>query len=228
MAQSIASVSSSLKDQALAFLNPLFLARIAVELGYGWRNTPLALPNLVALFARQILNGNCSMPELARAAGSLFTPEAFCIARGKLPIPFLRRLLGRIGDLAGPGNGRWKGHRLWHLDGTGLSMPDTPALQKRFGQSGQQKPGCGFPCVHLLCLFDVAGGLLRDCIPAPLRTHDMADAGKLHGWTAPKVSVTVDDQLLDASRYRAQIHEQDLIVWIEGRFAQPIELMFAA
>jgi hypothetical protein len=59
-------------------------------------------------------------------------------------------------------------------------MPDTPALQKRFGQSGQQKPGCGFPTAHVLCLFDVGTGMLRDCIPSPLRTHDLADAGKLH------------------------------------------------
>jgi hypothetical protein len=66
------------------------------------------------------------------------------------------------------------------MDGTGISMPDTPQLQRHFGQSGQQKPGCGFPVAHVLCLFDVASGLVRDAIVSPLRTHDMADAGKLH------------------------------------------------
>lgn len=66
------------------------------------------------------------------------------------------------------------------MDGTGISMPDTPELQKHFGQSGQQKPGCGFPVAHVLCLFDATRGLLRDAIVSPLRTHDMADAGKLH------------------------------------------------
>lgn len=181
MAESIAHISLALKDQTLAFLNPQFIACLAKEAGFSWRNTPLALPNLIAWFARQILGGNLSMPELARQAGSIFTPEAFCIARGKLPIAFLRRLLQRICDLAGAREDRWKGHRLWHMDGTGISMPDTPALQKHFGQSGQQKPGCGFPTSHVLCLFDVATGMLRDCIPSPLRTHDMADAGKLHG-----------------------------------------------
>ena len=180
MASSIAHASLSLKNKALAFLDPLWIAGIASEAGFSWRNTPLALPNLVAWFARQILGGNLSMPELARRAGSRFTPEAFCIARGKLPIAFLRRLLERICDLAGATEGRWKGHRLWHMDGTGISMPDTPALQKRFGQPPAQKPGCGFPVAHVLCLFDVATGLLRDSIISPLRTHDMADAGKLH------------------------------------------------
>jgi hypothetical protein len=180
MASSIAHAALTLKQKALAFLDPLFIASVAREAGYSWRNTPLALPNLIALFARQILGGNLSMPELARLAGSAFTPEAFCIARGKLPVRLLHALLERICELAGDAQGRWKGHRLWHMDGTGISMPDTPALQQRFGQSGQQKPGCGFPTTHVLCLFDVATGMLRNCIPSPLRTHDMADAGKLH------------------------------------------------
>ncbi|HWH70589.1 MAG TPA: IS4 family transposase [Candidatus Sulfotelmatobacter sp.] len=185
MASSIAQLPLSLKQKAAAFLNPVFIATVARPLGFTWRNTPLALPHLVAFFARQILGGNLSMPELARRAGSAFTPEAFCIARGKLPITLLRHLLQRIGEAAGAAEGRWKGHRLWHMDGTGISMPDTPALQKRFGQSGQQKPGCGFPTSHVLCLFDVASGLLQDCIPSPLRTHDMADAGRLHPYLAP-------------------------------------------
>src|ERR1035437_10096597 len=124
MAKSIVHLPSSLKDRALAFLNPLFIATVARELGFNWRETPLALTSLLAWFARQILGGNLSMPELARLAGSGFTPEAFCIARGKLPIELLRHLLQRICDLAGASESRWKGHRLWHMDGTGISMPD--------------------------------------------------------------------------------------------------------
>jgi hypothetical protein len=184
MAQSIVRLTASLKDKALAMLQPAFIVAVAAELNLTWKNTPLALPNLVACFARQILGGNLSMPELARCCGSVFTPEAFCIARGKLPVTLLRELLQRIGELAGAPQARWKGHRLWHLDGTGISMPDTPQLQEHFGQSGEQKPGCGFPTAHVLCLFDVASGLLRDCIISPLRTHDLADAGKLHGYLA--------------------------------------------
>lgn len=174
-----------LKDKALAILNPAFIATVAHALGMSWRNTPLALPNLIALFARQVLRGNISMPELARLAGSHFTPEAYCIARSKLSIELLRQLLERLCALAAPAQPLWKGHRLWHMDGTGVSMPDTPALQKHFGQSGRQKPGCGFPSAHLLCLFDAATGLVRQMVISPLRTHDMADAGKLHGYLSP-------------------------------------------
>ncbi len=45
--------------------------------------------------------------------------------------------------------GLWLGHRTWLLDGSSCSMPDTPQLQAAFGQSGQQKAGCGFPTAHL-------------------------------------------------------------------------------
>ena len=163
-----------------AFLDPGFIATVAWELGLVWKNTPLALPNLVACFARQVLRGNLSMPELARLCGSRFTPEAYCTARGKLDIAFLRGLLQRIRRVGDGSPGLWKGHRLWHMDGTGISMPDTPALQQYFGQPSAQKPGCGFPVAHLLCLFDAGTGLLEDCIIAPLRTHDLAGAAQLH------------------------------------------------
>jgi hypothetical protein len=59
-------------------------------------------------------------------------------------------------------------------------MPDTPALQRVFGQPTGQKAGCGFPVMHLLLLFDAATGMIRDLVPNHYRTHDMADAAKVH------------------------------------------------
>ena len=59
-------------------------------------------------------------------------------------------------------------------------MPDTPELQQHFGQPGNQRPGCGFPVAHLMVLFHVGTGLLRDILAAPLRTHDMSQAVQLH------------------------------------------------
>ena len=38
---------------------------------------------------------------------------------------------------------RWLGHRVWLVDGSSFSMPDEPELQRHFGQSGTQRPGCG-------------------------------------------------------------------------------------
>jgi hypothetical protein len=52
-------------------------------------------------------------------------------------------------------------------------MPDTPALQKKFGQPTEQRPGCGFPVARLLGLFHAGTGLLTKLVVAPLCTHDL-------------------------------------------------------
>jgi hypothetical protein len=185
MASIVAGAVARLKDDVQRFLSVAFVTQLAVELGLCWRQTTLALPNLVALFARQILGGNLSMPELARLAGSTFTPEAYCTARGRLPLELLQELLRRVcilGEQAVQATGAmlWKGHRLWHMDGSSFSMADNGQLQEHFGQPGQQRQACGFPVAHILCLFDAASGLIHDCILSPLRTHDMAHAAQLH------------------------------------------------
>jgi hypothetical protein len=59
-------------------------------------------------------------------------------------------------------------------------MPDTPALQEAFGQSTEQRPGCGFPVAHLLGLFHAGTGLLLKRVVAPLLTHDLAQVQKVH------------------------------------------------
>jgi hypothetical protein len=74
----------------------------------------------------------------------------------------------------------WRGHRTFLVDGTGVSMPDTPELQDHFGQPGQQRQGCSFPQAHLVAMFDAATGLLVKMLAAPLRTHDQSQVALLH------------------------------------------------
>ena len=76
--------------------------------------------------------------------------------------------------------GRWLGHRTFWVDGSSFSMPDTPALQEHFGQSGKQLPGCGFPVAHLLALFHAGTGMVLHMLAAPLRTHDLSEVVGLH------------------------------------------------
>src|SRR5207302_702019 len=82
-------------------------------------------------------------------------------------------------------DGRWRGHRTFHIDGSSFSMPDTAELRQEFGQPGAQAAGCGFPTAHLLVLFDAPGGFLRKAVAAPLRTHDLRHAPAMHAELAP-------------------------------------------
>jgi DDE family transposase len=75
---------------------------------------------------------------------------------------------------------RWHGHRTFLVDGSGCSMPDTPALQDVFGQPTVQRPGCGFPVARLLVLFHAGTGALLKLVVAPLLTHDLAQVQAVH------------------------------------------------
>jgi hypothetical protein len=182
---SIAAALARIKDDPDAVLTRATIeaACRAHVPGGGWRDTPLAPPEALALLVRQVAHGNCSCAELARLAGGRFTAAGYCEARMRLPLAAVEACGRRVYDAAGAragGGGRWRGHRTWLVDGSGVSMPDATALQKEFGQSGRQAPGCGFPVAHVLGLFDLHTGLVARVTVAPLRTADLRDCPRLH------------------------------------------------
>jgi hypothetical protein len=100
-----------------------------------------------------------------------------------LPLEVFERLVRSVADslLTATGDtGRWLGHRVFVIDGSAFSMPDTPELQAHFGQTTGQRAGCGFPIAHILALFHVGTGMLLEVLTGPLYTHDMADVARLH------------------------------------------------
>jgi hypothetical protein len=74
----------------------------------------------------------------------------------------------------------WHGHRVFLLDGSSFSMPDTEELQAHFGQPSNQAQGCGFPVAHLMLRFDAGRGYLLQTHACPLDSHDMAGVPALH------------------------------------------------
>src|SRR5882757_5640518 len=77
----------------------------------------------------------------------------YCQARARLE----DRTLEQIGDHLAeqiqrnlPQDHLWKGHAVQIIDGTGVSMPDTPENQELWPQSKEQQPGCGFPWLKLV------------------------------------------------------------------------------
>lgn len=147
---------------------------------HPWRRRALGPVSTVYLFLLQVLHGNTACQHLVHFGGWRFTDSAYCQARKRLPLAVLHALLERTAAVfraATNDAGRWLGHRVWVIDGSGFSMPDTPELQRHFGQPSNQAPGCGFPVARWMALFDVATGMLLKSAAAPLRSHDMALAG---------------------------------------------------
>lgn len=83
---------------------------------------------------------------------------AYCRARARLPLDMvstLTRYTGRGITARAPEAWHWRGRPVRLVDGTTVTLPDTPANQAVYPQSRNQKPGLGFPLcriVGLVCL----------------------------------------------------------------------------
>jgi Transposase DDE domain len=185
----ITAVLTRFKTDWAAQLQPDAILAVCQEAGYtSWRDRVLTPVTTIQLFLLQILHGNTACSHVPHLSGLRFSASAYCQARAKLPLHFFALLLERFGSAVQSSaldEGRWHGHRTFFVDGSGCSMPDTPALQKAFGQSTEQRPGCGFPMAHLLGLFHAGTGALLKLVVAPLLTHDLAQVQQVHPMLAP-------------------------------------------
>lgn len=159
------------------------------EAGYTWRERKLGPVATLHLFVLQVLHFNTAIRHLRHLARTPVNAAAYCRARMRLPLAAVQALLRSSseamrqaaggGGAGGSGN-LWCGLRAFLVDGTGTLTPDTPALQKEFGQPKNQKPGCGFPVPKLLALFDAFTGLVVELLAFPLYTHDLRGVWRLH------------------------------------------------
>jgi hypothetical protein len=150
------------------------LARAVGHRGRACFWNPVAV---VLTFLRQVLTRECScrhavamtlaeagaIPRERRRSGGTrrsADPSAYSQARQRLPRTLIEKLSRRVADRLHEHARPWRGHRVWVVDGTGVSMPDTPELQDAFPQPASQKTGCGFPVAHLVGLFCWSTGAL--------------------------------------------------------------------
>jgi hypothetical protein len=89
----------------------------------------------------------------------------YCKARRRLPESLLPRLVRDTADrLQGHAPEGWlfHGRRVVIVDGSSVSMPDTPENQREYPQHYHQKPGCGFPIARVVVLLSLATGAAVD------------------------------------------------------------------
>jgi putative transposase len=94
---------------------------------------------------------------------------AYCKARARMPEALPHELVRRTGrapmDKA-EGPWLWKGRHVKVVDGTGLSMPDTPENQEEYPQPAEVPAGIGFPLLRLVVVFSLAVGTVLDAAMA--------------------------------------------------------------
>lgn len=180
----------NVKDYFTTYVPDTLIRDACTDADHDWRERQLGPVVTTWLFLQQRLHGNTACTHLRHLSGMPVNPSAYCQARARLPLRFFEALERRVtdavrSDLPRAARHRWEGHRLFFLDGSAFSMPDTRELQEYFGQPGGQAAGCGFPVAHLLVLFDYPTGMIRQTLALPLRSHDMAHAAALHPTLRP-------------------------------------------
>jgi hypothetical protein len=183
MMGNIARIVGQFKQSWSQELEEEAIERACREAGHKWRDRQLGPVTTVRMFLLQILFGNVACDFVPHLAGKEVTGSAYCTARGRLPLAALQTLLSRCTTKMAESvrdTGLWLGHRLFVLDGSSFSMPDTDVLREHFGQPGGQATGCGFPTAHWLALVHFGSGLFQKVLTAPLRTHDLNGVAQLH------------------------------------------------
>lgn len=139
-------------------------------------------------FLYQVLNPSCPCREIVRQIQALFCLKSlgsvdgdtggYCQARGRLPLDILARI--RHAVAAGADKLLPQAQQLWHglcpkvIDGTTVTMPDTPKNQREYPQSRSQKPGCGFPLMKIVGIFSLSSGVLLDYRKGNKHRHELA------------------------------------------------------
>lgn len=137
-------------------------------------------------FLWQVAQAGASCREAIRQAQSLCRLQAqpvppnptspYCQARAQLPLERLDTIHSTIVEEAEAGlaaHDLWCGHHVRVVDGTTVTLPDTPKNQQAYPQQSVQKPGCGFPILRLVSLFSLATGLIGAWASGNWHQHEL-------------------------------------------------------
>jgi len=156
------------------------------EAGHHSRDRIFNLRLTLECFLWQLLNPGTACREVVRQVQALFRlsgrgeidqgTSAYCQARKSLPRERIESLLAvsaqQAQTRAGEG-GQINGRSVKVVDASSAQAPDTRANQKRYPQSAEQKPGCGFPVLKFLLLFSLNSGAVLNVVMGSLHHHDL-------------------------------------------------------
>jgi hypothetical protein len=138
----------------------------------GWIYTPVVT---VWVFLAQCLSADHSCRDAVarliawRVAQGLrpcsADTGAYCLARANLPEEVMHQLVretGKQSEEQADENWQWCGRNVRVVDGSTITMPDTPGNQEAYPQQKNQKPGCGFPLARIVVVFSLAVGTVLE------------------------------------------------------------------
>jgi len=96
----------------------------------------------------------------------------YCRARKRLPTTMVSSLVSKTSEQLDshiPNEWRWEGRSVRIIDGTTVTLADTPANQEVYPQQNAQKPGLGFPICRILGATCLASGAIVSAAMGPYK-----------------------------------------------------------
>lgn len=109
---------------------------------------------------------------------------SYCKARQRLPVEMISELVrctGQWVDDHTPTNWHWQGRPVRLIDGTTVTMPDTPANQSAYPQQSNQKPGLGYPICRMVGIVCLASGSVMNAAMGPYKGKGADEQTLLRG-----------------------------------------------
>jgi hypothetical protein len=182
-------------QQGLPFLSHLSRARVEAtcgQQGHSWRERIYTPWITLGIFLSQVLSSDQSCDDAVdrfqkfrfdRNLPSV-SPEttSYCEARNRLPEAIFWDLVRQVGkSIHQQAKTSWlfQGRPVKIIDGSTVSMPDTPENQAAYPQAKTQKPGVGFPIARLLVVFSLAVGTVLEAAIGPYQGKQTSELALL-------------------------------------------------
>ena len=141
---------------------------------------------------------------------------SYCEARRRLPLKVIVRLVQGTAERIDAGasdDWLWKGRRVALVDGTTVSMPDTPENQRAFPQAITQGIGLGFPIVRMAMIISLATGVARDMALGPYKGKGTGEPALLRAL----LDRLAADEIVLGDRYFGSFFMLESLMRREGR-----------
>ena len=109
---------------------------------------------------------------------------SYCKARQRLPVGMISELVrctGQLIDEQLPMDWRWQGRPVRLIDGTTVTMPDTPENQAAYPQQSNQQAGLGFPICRIVGIVCLASGSVMNAAIGPYKGKGADEQTLLRG-----------------------------------------------
>jgi Transposase DDE domain len=183
------------RQQGLPFLDHLSPARVEAscrDRGHTWRERIYPPRITLGIFLSQVVSDDHSCDDAVdrfqkyrhdRGLPAV-SPEttSYCEARQRLPEEVFWDLVRRTGrSIHQHANASWlfQGRSVKIVDGSTVSMPDTPENQAAYPQAKTQKPGVGFPIARILGVFSLAVGTVLEAAIGPYQGKQTSELALL-------------------------------------------------